>query len=95
MAATDERSEALNESDEQLFAKARAHMESYAIAASLDRRLWDATVRIALRSASAGSERAVAEKCAEIASRAPYGSYAYNAIRAYADTLPAAPKEPK
>jgi hypothetical protein len=37
------------ETDEQLFARARAHMEKYWGAASLDRRLWDATVRLVLR----------------------------------------------
>lgn len=36
-------------SDEELFAQARAHMEKYSIAASLDRRLWDATVRLVLK----------------------------------------------
>lgn len=35
--------------DEELFAIARAHMEKYSGAASLDRGLWDATVRLALR----------------------------------------------
>lgn len=39
-------------SDEQLFAQARAHMEKFSAAASLDRRLWDATVRLALKGMS-------------------------------------------
>ena len=39
----------MNETDEELFAKARTHMERYSAAASLDRRLWDATVRLALK----------------------------------------------
>lgn len=37
------------ETDDELFAKARAHMEKFTSAASLDRRLWDATVRLVLR----------------------------------------------
>lgn len=37
------------ETDEELFARARAHMEKYWAAASLDRRLWDATVRLVLK----------------------------------------------
>lgn len=39
----------MTETDEELFAKARAHMEKYSAAASLDRRLWDATVRLVLK----------------------------------------------
>ena len=35
--------------DEELFAQARTHMEKFSVAASLDRRLWDATVRLVLR----------------------------------------------
>jgi hypothetical protein len=42
---------AMGESDEALFAKAREHMEKYSGAASLDRRLWDATVRMVLKHA--------------------------------------------
>ena len=39
----------MTETDEELFAKARAHMEKWTNAASLDRRLWDATVRLVFK----------------------------------------------
>ena len=42
----------LGETDEQMFLRARAHMEKWSYAASLDRRLWDAVVRYALRAES-------------------------------------------
>lgn len=54
------------ETDEELFAKARAHMEKYSAAASLDRRLWDATVRLALKGMRPEEQRSeIIDECAD------------------------------
>lgn len=55
---SEQRDATLDESDEQLFARARAHMEKYSAAASLDRRLWDATVRVCLQAQKEAAEDA-------------------------------------
>ena len=74
------------ETDEELFARARAHMEKYWAAASLDRRLWDATVRLVLKGQECSSGpvepgwKLVPIEPTELMTQALGSAYAYHVI---------------